>query len=286
MPWGAKRCRARCSASTSTGCPPSRRTSELRLGLSSAECRGVDTIASDAPDLAAEIGRRLAQLLSCKALLDAGFVLDPGSAFLDEAPADPQKVAEALTRFRESLEADPGMNGNHDDMQRAVLALSQLGGAEMDAAVAGLEDGELRGLNGAVYEKAFAQYRGSYGAIEGGHRDWAMPVITGNAAERQPPSDFTLEEVATRIGAGDVMTLGTTDDKTLWWGDEDQRIAGGRIVSNHEYVVQSVDLDATPPTITMLNPWGSTGSAKHIVTVTESEFHQHFDGISIGRADS
>lgn len=420
------------------------------LGLSSAECRGVDTIASDAPDLATEIGRRLTQLLSCKALLDAGFVVDPGSVFLDELPADPKEVTEALASFRASLEADPGMNGNHDDMRRAVLALSQLGGAEMDAAVAALDDGELRELNGAiskgdgvfasngldhderlelanllfskvgtagilrlstfvptlqpalsedalsnypeirfapasgplivdgvdvqsdlnqgylgdcwflaalgsvtsthpdfvaehvtenangtftvklyrddgtpvevtvtsdlptigttadprlvfarspermatgelwlaVYEKAFAQYKGSYGAIEGGHGDWAMPVITGNPAERQAPSDFTLEEVATHIGEGDVMTLGTTNDKTLWWGDDDHRIAEGRIVSNHEYVVQSVDLDATPPTITVLNPWGSRSSAQHIVTVTESEFHQYFDGISIGRAAS
>lgn len=128
----------------------------------------------------------------------------------------------------------------------------------------------------AIYEKAYAQYAGGYGKIEGGWGDEGMSVLTGQHAERHDPGDVSLAQVNDRLKNGDAVTVGTKGDGDL---DDD------RLVTEHEYSVERVDMNAHPPTVTLLNPWGKGQSdGKHVmpqeVTLTEDEYRKFLNEVS------
>lgn len=139
----------------------------------------------------------------------------------------------------------------------------------------------------AIYEKAYAQYKGGYGNIDGGWGDQGLHDLTGQSTQRLDPGDNSLGQISKMIGDGRAVTTGTRKDSGfLWWGGDGEYIDGGKLVSGHEYSVESVDMNAHPPTITLLNPWGTGATNDHDqsigkVTLTESEWHTYFREIGV-----
>lgn len=138
----------------------------------------------------------------------------------------------------------------------------------------------------AIYEKAFAQFKGGYGETEGGFGDEGMEALTGRDADRKDPDDLSFSDIQHNLDAGVPMTAGTKDHTTghLWWTKHQEKVDVGddTIVSLHEYTVVGVDNDAHPPTVKLRNPWGSAGSADEFVTLTEDEFHDNYNELSVG----
>jgi hypothetical protein len=148
-----------------------------------------------------------------------------------------------------------------------------------------------------VYEKAYAQLNGGYASIEGGHGNVAMGDITGMPSSRVDlnpalpwDSGPSLSDISSKLDSGYAITSGTSDGKSWPWSSEPNRLDGGWVVPSHEYMVQSVDTSAHPPTITLLNPWGQDGagppdpkgsSAPETVTLTEAQWHQYFTDVSL-----
>jgi Calpain family cysteine protease len=135
-----------------------------------------------------------------------------------------------------------------------------------------------------VYEKAYAQFKGGYGKIDGGFGDTGMHDLTGAPTERHDPG--SLADLAQRIDSGDAVTTGSKQGGFLGtgWGADDTT-DGGKIVQGHEYSVESVDLNSHPPTVTLLNPWGAHAqdggkSVPEEITISESEWHDHYDTVS------
>ena len=106
----------------------------------------------------------------------------------------------------------------------------------------------------AIYEKAYAQYLG---------------------------------QIDQMLNDGRAVTTGTRKDSGfLWWSGDGEYIDDGKLVSGHEYSVESVDMNAHPPTITLLNPWGTGSMNDHgqsigKVTLTEDEWHKYFREIGV-----
>jgi uncharacterized protein YukE len=139
----------------------------------------------------------------------------------------------------------------------------------------------------AIYEKAYAQYKGGYGKIDGGWGDQGLHDLTGQSTQRLDPGDNSLGQISKMIGDGRAVTTGSRKDSGfLWWGKDGEYIDNGKLVSGHEYSVESVDMNAHPPTITLLNPWGTgatndQGQSIGKVTLTESEWHTYFREIGV-----
>lgn len=138
----------------------------------------------------------------------------------------------------------------------------------------------------AVYEKAFAQFRGGYADIEGGYGDQGMEALTGRNADRHDSDDLSFDDIARRLQDGTPMTAGSKEHTTghLWWKKDQEKVEVGddTVVSLHEYTVVGVDLGAHPPTVRLRNPWGSGGGVDEFITMTEDEFHDHFNELSVG----
>jgi hypothetical protein len=80
------------------------------------------------------------------------------------------------------------------------------------------------------------------------------------------------------------VTFGTKNDKFLGlFGDDDHRIDGGELVSNHEYFLSDV-LQVDGHTFYVLhNPWGSGQSqAPYEVTIPEEDVDDYFNEVSVG----
>lgn len=139
----------------------------------------------------------------------------------------------------------------------------------------------------AIYEKAFAQYKGGYGNIDGGWGDQGLHELTGQATQRIDPSDSSLGQISQMLHDGRAVTTGTRKDSGfLWWGGDGEYIDSGKLVSGHEYSVESVNMNAHPPTITLLNPWGTGATNDHgqsigKVTLTQSEWQQYCREIGV-----
>ncbi len=151
---------------------------------------------------------------------------------------------------------------------------------------------ENTSLWAAIYEKAYAQFKGGYGAIYGGYGAWGLENLTGKKATISSPGNYSLSQVARIMENGGVLTTGTKDDKSLW----DKIFGGGpetedsfNLVTSHEYMVKSVNLNSHPPTITVMNPWGSGGvEDNHVmpqeVTLTEQQWNEYFGEVSVGKS--
>ncbi len=131
----------------------------------------------------------------------------------------------------------------------------------------------------AIYEKAYAQFRGGYGRTEGGFGDRGMHDITGLPTTMTSPGSMSLSDINQKIKEGHAVTLGSIPHL---------HAVDPRLVGTHEYSVQSVDTKAHPPTITLFNPWGR--NSEHAkppvpaeVTVTESQYQRYFHEVALTR---
>lgn len=136
-----------------------------------------------------------------------------------------------------------------------------------------------------IYEKAFAEFHGGYQQIDGGYGDISLAALTGRPATRGSPGDYSLADLGARLDQGYAITAGTDSSDSPWWDfwDHPERIDHNQLVTSHEYYVKSVDLNGHPPTVTVVNPWGTGGGAPQFVTLTESEFHRYFGEISMAQ---
>ncbi len=138
----------------------------------------------------------------------------------------------------------------------------------------------------AIYEKAFAAFKGSYGATEGGFGDQALPVITGQDAGRMPADLMSLQMMQKMQQAGAVLTVGTGNNKFLGLFGGSEFVDHHKVVTEHEYAVKGFDNTTDPPTVILWNPWGDGGGAPQEVRLTESQFHDYADSVSMGKVPS
>ncbi len=77
----------------------------------------------------------------------------------------------------------------------------------------------------------------------------------------------------------------TSSTLPKWEGKNEQGL-GQQIVRGHAYYVRGVDMSNHPPTITLVNPWGSNGGALHLVTLTQEQWRDYFDRVTYARVGS
>ena len=129
-----------------------------------------------------------------------------------------------------------------------------------------------------IYEKAYAELNGGYAAISGGLASTALPTITGQSDQGLSPGVRTLlSSIQSDLHNGDAIAAGSMPEpkkSTSGYAD------GGQVVYDHEYMVQTVDLGANPPTITLVNPWGQgqigAPQGPYQVTLTQAQFARYF----------
>ncbi|MEP6798548.1 MAG: C2 family cysteine protease [Lapillicoccus sp.] len=123
------------------------------------------------------------------------------------------------------------------------------------------EKGDSSQANWAsIYEKAVASYSGgSYGDIDGGWPDDAMELITGRNTEHH--DDMSLDDIRNGIADGKVYAVGSENGDT--WNPFDDEIDDNRVVPNHAYMVDKVELHDGQQMIHLINPWGPDGGMAH-----------------------
>lgn len=140
-----------------------------------------------------------------------------------------------------------------------------------------------------AYEKAFAQFRGSYGGIEGGHSNEGYEWVSGREAAKLDEDDMSIEELNEALENGVPIAFGTQHRSTgmLWWKEDKDKYTVGddTLVSGHAYFVESIDMEADPPTVTMRNPWGAGASAPELVTLTWDEIDDNLENLYVGQDD-
>ena len=107
----------------------------------------------------------------------------------------------------------------------------------------------------AIYEKAYAQYKGSYEAIgKGGQAGRAMQTITGKPSDRVANASLTADQLWDRVhGAVEAGRPIAADTH----GREKKYEASG-LVSNHAYSVLGTQTEGADRFVTLRNPWAST----------------------------
>lgn len=136
-----------------------------------------------------------------------------------------------------------------------------------------------------IYEKAYAQYRGSYADIEGGYGDISMHDLTGKDTSRVDPDDTSFGDIQGKLASGVPVTVDTDSHHSgFLWHHSDEYFDNNKLVTKHVYIVQSVDNSVDPPTITLRNPWGGdeNSTPPGIVTLTRDEFNSHMTDVSFG----
>ncbi|HVU90962.1 MAG TPA: C2 family cysteine protease [Jatrophihabitans sp.] len=135
----------------------------------------------------------------------------------------------------------------------------------------------------AIYEKAFAQYKGGYKNIEGGWGSEGMQDLTGRKSAKVLPAFLSPELLQKQLADGKPLTAGTGSHHSgFLWLHSDEYFDDHKLVTKHEYTVTSVNADADPPTVTVRNPWGDTGAVPETVTMSWDEFRDHFEEVSLG----
>jgi len=129
-----------------------------------------------------------------------------------------------------------------------------------------------------LVEKAWAQIKGSYKAIEGGDPGEAMAMITGEESDSFTPADEAdggLERIGKALTDRHPVTAytGKRDD----WTKEQAAIAAERVIyGHHAYTVMST----AGGTFELRNPWGSD----HPKALTPAQFKKLYVRASINRA--
>jgi hypothetical protein len=133
-----------------------------------------------------------------------------------------------------------------------------------------------------IYEKAYAEFKGGYGSINGGSPDVSLSDLTGHSATSTSAYSESLADINAKLQQG--YAVASTTQHQWPWDGEMEGSPGGNIVRDHAYYVQSVDMNAQPPTVTLVNPWGAGGdsgspAAPQYITLTQDQWHQNFDGV-------
>jgi hypothetical protein len=101
-----------------------------------------------------------------------------------------------------------------------------------------------------VIEKAYAQYKQSYGALDGGFPADAMTLFTGEKATFMQTGNVTADQLSTWAKEGRNMVVDTC-------GADDAKLAEYGLHGGHAYAVQGVTTDADGNKYLVLyNPWG------------------------------
>jgi hypothetical protein len=179
------------------------------------------------------------------------------------AQQDPQVIRNAIkdngdgtytVRFYEKQGSGPlgigGLFGSHTYKPVDITVTNEFPMKDGQPVFAGMPDqsGGQRELWPAIMEKAYAQYKGSYGGTEWGSGARAMELITGKDSKEYSASSVTIDQLDQlhRDGHGlNVLSLQNGDKKTAY--------ADGTVVAKHVYMITGVDKDAGM--VTLRNPW-------------------------------
>lgn len=152
------------------------------------------------------------------------------------------------------------------------------------------DTGNPSSLWAGVYEKAYAQFKGGYGALGSVNAAQAMTDVTGKQASTGSPGDYSLSQVAGTMRQGGTVTARAKNgDQNAWQsfvgsirGDAPKFMGtgGSAVANNQDYVVKSVNSDGHPPTITLTAPWG--GGADSVQTGVDKEYVGQGTGSILG----
>jgi Flp pilus assembly pilin Flp len=138
-----------------------------------------------------------------------------------------------------------------------------------------------------IIEKAWAQYKGSYGEIHGAVTAETLASMTGGEVTSTDAEDQSLGDLATRFGAGHPVAVSSFQDDDVDDIPEYQEAftdANGMevppLVSGHAYYV--TDVDEAAGTITIRNPHGPTLPP---ITLAYDDFQRLFRGVAISGPD-
>lgn len=128
---------------------------------------------------------------------------------------------------------------------------------------------KVRELWPMLFEKAYAQYRGSYGEIEGGYSSTPMSFFSAEQVEDHDPTLMTVEELkalfAQLEAEGRPAALGVP-----------KSVSSLGIHGNHYYAYWGLDAQGR---VLLYNPWGSSHPTRGL---TMEEIHKHTDLIHVG----
>lgn len=132
----------------------------------------------------------------------------------------------------------------------------------------------------AVFEKAYAKWKGSYGAINLGSPTEAMQELTGFESLEAAPAEVSLRDLAGLIKQGGAITIGTKyyDDPSILNDPLYSKKPGGRgdqtLIPRHAYWVERID--PVRGTVLLRNPWG-WGDAR--ILLTEEQFQKSLEEV-------
>jgi hypothetical protein len=126
----------------------------------------------------------------------------------------------------------------------------------------------------ALYEKAYAQYKGGYDKIKPSNGSYAMPLLTGHGAEQHKAGSVSAAQAAKWLASGNGLTaVSFSDDKAK----NVPAYQDGTLVSGHVYYVQSVDPKSGM--VSLQNPWGFSVPP---ITMSWSDFQKNFGALDRG----
>lgn len=142
---------------------------------------------------------------------------------------------------------------------------TRMGNPEFNNSKGTSDAGKRENMWGMVYEKAYAKFKGSYGAIgDGGWPSTAMGEITGKESSTHSAGSTNLAKLSEWEKKGYALTAGSKSKPP----------EGSGVIGNHAYYILNVDMEKK--TVTMGNPWGRDN-----VTLTEAEFKKYYSEVYI-----
>ena len=126
------------------------------------------------------------------------------------------------------------------------------------------------------FEKAVAQFRGSYANVDGGWGYDALALLTGKPVERLDPRDpWVIHTLADRRARGGAAVVGTIGE-----GNDRDTLMNGRLATSHEYFVK--DIDVPGRRICIGNPWGDDAEREMWQAwITADEIPRYLDEVSV-----
>lgn len=121
----------------------------------------------------------------------------------------------------------------------------------------------------ALYEKAYAQYKGDYGDMDhGGNSADVMADLTGRPSHSNSPNDYhSVADIQKMIDSGHPVTVGTPQDNDLI------KSANKGLHTWHAYIVTGTTPDGK---LILKNPWGYDDPQP----VTIDELHKYFTSVN------
>lgn len=119
-------------------------------------------------------------------------------------------------------------------------------------------EGEKAEIWPKIVEKAYAQYKGGYDAIDnGGNSAEIMSLLTGkDATQHDDLGDYSYEDMKSDFDSGRAIVLGTPDD---FEGVDKKTAENHGLVDWHVYTVVGVGEDSKGRYVEVYNPHGTEG---------------------------